>query len=227
MRDDDPIEIPPQDVLETLSSCPTVANQKGIEFGGTQAPVASKKLHQQPSRRSCTRAEVESEITQNECTTHPMKEGHFIFVGPPTEEDLIYLVTPLSRRFVREHCLECEIRPLALQPGRNPQTRRRLDFSHAARVQVMDPIRSHRKTYMAQRVELLSKFPVDRDGGMQQELSADEANHRHACSDRKPIERLWSLHHPEVLGQLLQRCTYISVDAHESVGAAAAQRIGV
>jgi hypothetical protein len=78
-----------------------------------------------------------------------VKEGHLILIWPSTEEDLIYLLSPLLWRFVREHRLEYEIGALALQPGRYPQTRPRIDLSHLARIQVMDSIWSHREAYPA------------------------------------------------------------------------------
>src|SRR5215470_7503363 len=100
VSDNDAIEIPRENALQTLARRAAIANEQRIELGRTQAPIAPQQLHEQAGWRGCVRTEVEREIAQDQRTTGPMEEGDLVLVWAAAKEDLVDFAPPLHRCFV-------------------------------------------------------------------------------------------------------------------------------
>src|SRR5262245_54207145 len=121
--DHDAVEVPLEDALEARACGSAVADEPRIELRGAERAVAAHELHQDARRCRRARAEVEREVAEDERAARMVEEDDLVLVRAAAEEDLPDRLAPLGRRFVAEHGLEPEIRPLALEPRADPQAR--------------------------------------------------------------------------------------------------------
>src|SRR5262245_26311644 len=160
MGDDDAVEVPLEDALEARARGGPILDEPRIELRRAEHPVAAHQFHEEARWRSRARAEVEREVAEDERAARAVEEDDLVLVRAAAEEDLSDRLAPFHRRLVAEHGLELQVRPLALEPGADPQARLGVHLRYIAGVQMMHAVRRDHVAHPADGVELAAELRV-------------------------------------------------------------------